>query len=335
VLVLLPLISCEEKKESIIMVGFMKKNRAASLPIGVRKMGDSSNKMKRSVSVPGTNAEIKSVMRVSSLDESLHKKGLTKNPKRPSGIVFHEIRIREYARALGDNPSCSAGPPVSIGWEYSPKEIHLKLEKYEEKRPERRSMQEMVLPRDVRFKMLTQEWDVSRKDCAEATRQSLKVKNQRRQTVRNLGKAPKVEESLEIVGKKFKRSLSFGKKQSEKELEEMMKAASNAGNRQKIISQQYEWEPEDEDLSNGSATSRQESKSLEEYDAVGISYEEDNEHAPEDDESEPETARPPRVNPAITNKVVRPKDSLAPARRSLNGSHHGKPIIISEDDCVA
>lgn len=110
--VLLPLISCEEKKKSIIMVGFMKKNRAASLPIGVRKMGDSSNKMKRSVSVPGTNAEIKSVMRVSSLDESLHKKGLTKNPKRPSGIVFHEIRIREYARALGDNPSCSAGPPV-------------------------------------------------------------------------------------------------------------------------------------------------------------------------------------------------------------------------------
>lgn len=62
--------------------------------------------------MPGTRMEVKSAMRVSSLDESLHKRGLAKNPERPSGIKFHEIRIREYARALGDNPSCSAGPPV-------------------------------------------------------------------------------------------------------------------------------------------------------------------------------------------------------------------------------
>lgn len=71
-----------------------------------------ANKMTRSVSVPGCRADFKSCMRVSSLDESLHKKGLAKNPKRPNGIEWHEIRIREYARALGDNPSCSAGPPV-------------------------------------------------------------------------------------------------------------------------------------------------------------------------------------------------------------------------------
>lgn len=184
-------------------------------------------------------------------------------------------------------------------------------------------MQEMVLPRDVRFKMLTGDWGVSRKDCADATRQSLKVKNQRRQTVRNLDKAPAVEESIENVGKKFKRSLSFGKK-SDKNLDKMMKAAdSAASNKKKTAAQDYEWESS-EDLSNGSANSRQESKSLEEYNAVGMSYEED--------ESNPETARPPRVNPAIKKKVLR--DSLAPVR-SLNGSSHGKPIIISEDDCVA
>lgn len=191
-------------------------------------------------------------------------------------------------------------------------------------------MQEMVLPRDVRFKMLTQEWDVSRKDCADATRQSLKVKNQRRQTVRNLGKAPKVEESLENVGKKFKRSLSFGKKKSDRDLQVMMSAADKAAsNASKVASEEYEWEP-DEDQSNGSSNSRQESKTLDEYDAVGMTYEEeDQEHAPEDD-GEPETERPPRVSPALKKKVVHP-----PIRKSLSGSHHGKPIIISEDDCVA
>lgn len=93
------------------------RNKSLSLPGGKskrsmgREMG-SSTKMKRSTSAPGTMFEIKSAMRVVTLDDSLHKKGLAKNPSRPSGIQFHEIRIREYARAIGDNPSCSSGPPV-------------------------------------------------------------------------------------------------------------------------------------------------------------------------------------------------------------------------------
>ena len=93
------------------------KNRSASMPnhAGSRKSMIVTNSIKRSTSVPGTRVEViavKSAMRVSSLDESLHKKGLAKNPARPGRIEWHEIRIREYARALGDNPSCSAGPPV-------------------------------------------------------------------------------------------------------------------------------------------------------------------------------------------------------------------------------
>lgn len=90
-----------------------RKNSTVSLPGGRgRKSVGVPKGMKRSCSVPTTHQEIKGAMRVSSLDESLHKKGLAKNPSRPSGIVFHEIRIREYSRALGDNPSCSSGPPV-------------------------------------------------------------------------------------------------------------------------------------------------------------------------------------------------------------------------------
>jgi len=297
------------------MRGASTKNRAVSMTVPSH-VGRKVNMMKRSCSAPGTQGEVfavKSAMRVSSLDESLHKKGLAKNPARPSGIEWHEIRIREYVRAIGDNPSCSAGPPVSIGWEYNPKEIALKVEKYEEKRPQRRSMQEMVLPREVRFKMLTQEWGVPRKDCANATRESLKVKNHRRQTVRNMGKVnPKMEEAMENAGKKFKRVLSFKKKTST-EVEQMMEEADKAASKlSAIAAKDYVWESDEQQTSE----------------SLGMPYE-DQEHAPEEDGDEPETARPPRSSPSIA-KVVR-----APPRRSLNGSNHGKPIIISEDDCVA
>lgn len=29
------------------------------------------------------------------------------------GINFHMIEIREYERTIGDNPSCSSGPPIA------------------------------------------------------------------------------------------------------------------------------------------------------------------------------------------------------------------------------
>jgi hypothetical protein len=28
-------------------------------------------------------------------------------------VVLKDIQIREYARTIGDNPSCSSGPPIS------------------------------------------------------------------------------------------------------------------------------------------------------------------------------------------------------------------------------
>jgi hypothetical protein len=50
-------------------------------------------------------------MRVSSLDASLHKQGLSRSSSTKS-LNWHEIQIWEYARALGDNPSCSSGAPI-------------------------------------------------------------------------------------------------------------------------------------------------------------------------------------------------------------------------------
>jgi len=45
-------------------------------------------------------------------------KGLRKSN---SQVSFQSVNIREYDRTLGDNPSCTSGPPISLDWSYSEK----------------------------------------------------------------------------------------------------------------------------------------------------------------------------------------------------------------------
>lgn len=54
------------------------------------------------------------------------------------GLKFGNIEIRQYTRVLGDNPACPAGPPISLGWKYSPKSIVVSVDVYETGREPRR-----------------------------------------------------------------------------------------------------------------------------------------------------------------------------------------------------
>lgn len=63
----------------------------------------------------------------------------------------------------------------------------------------------MVIPRRLREDMLRYEWNASRKDITESIRRNVRVKNQRRTTINNLGKATKFEEVMESVSRKLKR----------------------------------------------------------------------------------------------------------------------------------
>jgi hypothetical protein len=99
---------------------------------------------------------------------------------------------------------------ASISWEFA--EIaELGVEEYESSRPARRSHFEMVLPRKVRHDMLRREWDVTQKEIAESVRRNVKIKNQRKATVNNLGKATKMEEAMESLSRKLKRLITFQK----------------------------------------------------------------------------------------------------------------------------
>ena len=128
-------------------------------------------------------------------------------------------------------------------------------------------MQEMVLPRDVRFKMLTQDWDVSRSECANATREALKVKNSRRRTVHNFGKVnPKMEEAMESMSKKFKRTLSFKK---EPKLDDIMEEADRAASSlAAMAAKEFAWEPQQSLNEESKAT-------IADYDAVDYGSEEE------------------------------------------------------------
>ena len=149
----------------------------------------------------------------------------------------------------------------------------------------------MVLPRDVRFKMLTQEWDVPRSECASATREALKVKNSRRRTVHNLGRvSPKMEEAMESVGKKFKRTLSLKK---EPKLDDLMQEADKvASSLAVMVAKEYEWEPKQS--LNGESK-----ETLADYDAVDY-----------DPEKEPETEIPQK---GITKPIVISEDDAITA----------------------
>ena len=70
-------------------------------------------------------------------------------------VSFDHVDIREYFVELGDNPSCSSGPPLTIGWEFDFLGS-VDLEEFEECRPPRRFARQMVIPNDERENMLEQ-----------------------------------------------------------------------------------------------------------------------------------------------------------------------------------
>ena len=69
-------------------------------------------KYRRCISVPETLWDIRSVMKIRTLDESMHSTYGGSDSGTKGRIRFKSVGIREYARTVGDNPSCSSGPPV-------------------------------------------------------------------------------------------------------------------------------------------------------------------------------------------------------------------------------
>lgn len=104
-------------------------------------------------------------------------------------VSFHQIEIREHERALGDNPSVSSGPALSVSWN-SVDHTEMSVDDYEEFRPPRRCRSSLAVPRLVREDMLRKE-GVSRSEMQAVDRQTNRIKLSRSQSVKSLNR-PKV-----------------------------------------------------------------------------------------------------------------------------------------------
>ena len=128
-------------------------------------------------------------------------------------VSFGHLEIRTYETILGDNPSCSGGPSLGLGWRYDPNHDTISVDEYEAHlahmyglpagtsyigRPE-----DLVLHRIEREAILLNT-GYTRQDLADSIRSLNKVKNKRRQTVHNLPVAY-FEEKAEVVKRTLRR----------------------------------------------------------------------------------------------------------------------------------
>jgi len=93
-------------------------------------------------------------------------------------VAFNTIEVREHDLTLGDNPSCSNGPPVSIKWEHN-NSYKMSLDDYEDERGSRRDQHEMRIPREVRLHLIKKD-GVSRREIRDVIVENKKIKEQNR-----------------------------------------------------------------------------------------------------------------------------------------------------------
>ena len=97
-------------------------------------------------------------------------------------VRFNAIEVREYERIVGDNPSCSKGPPISIGWGYIVHR-HYPINDYEHLvRGPRRTKKEFHLAADHRTNLLINEWKCSEEDIRKARREATYIQYCRAKT---------------------------------------------------------------------------------------------------------------------------------------------------------
>jgi hypothetical protein len=123
--------------------------------------------------------------------------------RRATGVVFHEVLIRNYSQTIGDNPSVSYGPPISLDWGYEEVEP-ISLEEYEKNRGPRRNTRQMMLNYYNRKNLLTWRCGATEDEMKAAEKEGNKIKGQRSLTKAFLP-AQRFEEVFQSVRRKGKR----------------------------------------------------------------------------------------------------------------------------------
>lgn len=120
-------------------------------------------------------------------------------------VSFGVVSVRSHSITLGDNPSCSRGPPISLDWEIDQSET-MDFEEYDSILREKNSTN--WLPSDVnavrRRHLLVLKAGVDEKDIFKAEEELLKIKKSRSIT-RRFSRFWRLQYILESANRKLKR----------------------------------------------------------------------------------------------------------------------------------
>lgn len=130
-------------------------------------------------------------------------------------ISFDAVEIRSFERIVGDNPSTTAGPAVSLAWEHHDS-CRLDFEEYEASRPPRRKQGEFQMPPSVRRELLLDTAAASAEEIRRAEKDIRRIQHQRRATVA-LQEWEGIQIVCESLGRKLKRVVKGNKDRREEE----------------------------------------------------------------------------------------------------------------------
>ena len=124
------------------------------------------------------NASIVPLVKKSSIKLPNKTLATDHTPKHHNRVKFAKVNVREYSVSLSQNPSCSEGPPIELGWDYrEPPPVC--LYQYEEERQphRRRNLHDLILSDTIRRKMLLETY--TQEEITDAIRQVETLKRQR------------------------------------------------------------------------------------------------------------------------------------------------------------
>jgi len=104
-------------------------------------------------------------------------------------VRFSTIDIREYDTVISTNPSCSIGPGLELGWEFSSIKS-MPVEQFEEKCPSksRRKARDMVIPLERR-ELILKETGYSRREIEECNRKIYSMRFQQKSMKKSISKS--------------------------------------------------------------------------------------------------------------------------------------------------
>lgn len=141
-----------------------------------------------------------------SLSSIMKDNNLNKMPHNKS-VRFDTVEIREYPYILGDNPSVTNGPPLSLGW-MSQSQFFVDFEEYDNAKPAPRTTYEMRFDEMLRLHIL-QSSGHSLNEIIQATAAVRKEQELRRQSIQSSMRAIRVEKTTRNVRSKLQGLQTF------------------------------------------------------------------------------------------------------------------------------